>query len=356
LQVKKATRPIQHAVLTRIHSIERPFLNGYLTHYLDTLGYERMFIIHGENADPAWLKSWVAESGYADRVELLFPEPLGNVDEVMIRYVPMLEPRCEWVQIADIDEYIYLGGKKIDETMAQHEALKEVHWRWLMMPSDAKNPAGYDEITRTAAVFPKKFTKTIFRPPGVKWMSTHQTFWAKTLRPDEYHIHEIRNPTETACFMFHFCARGLFDILLKSLRQRFATENPKSADTEMMRRFLERHGDVADPREVPTRFLVLMIQMKEDRSDDLRAAVLRQIARSEFGHLTFDRDLLTAMLDEALAAIDVPSKTRRDVLDGTLLTECLARVGQRFWKREILPELKSLNYIKTIRKMRGEPY
>ena len=65
-------------------------------------------------------------------------EPLGNVDEVMIRYVPMLEPRCEWVQIADIDEYVYLGGKKIDEVMAEHEALKEVHWRWLMMPSNAK--------------------------------------------------------------------------------------------------------------------------------------------------------------------------------------------------------------------------
>jgi hypothetical protein len=61
LQAKSSTRAIQFAVLTRIHSIERPFLNGYLEHYLDTLGYQRMFIIHGEEADPAWLERWAAE-------------------------------------------------------------------------------------------------------------------------------------------------------------------------------------------------------------------------------------------------------------------------------------------------------
>lgn len=356
MQARKSTRAIRFAVLTRIHSIERPFLNGFLEHYLDTLGYERLFLIHGEEADPAWLERWIAGSGYADRVELLYPNPLGNVDEVMIRYVPMLEKRCEWVQIADFDEYIYLGGRRIDEAMAQHEALKEVHWRWLMMPTAAKNPSDYDEISRTAAVFPKKFTKTIFRPPGVRSMSTHQTFWRGTLPADKFYIHEIRNPTESACFMFHFCARGLFDILLKSLRQRFATENPKSADAATMRRFLDRHGDVDDPRQVPTRFLVLMIQMKEDRSDDVRAEMLRQIARREWGSIRFDRSLLGDMLDEALTAIDVPARTRRAVLDGTLLAECLERVTERFWDPAILPELKTLNYIKTVRKMRGEPY
>jgi hypothetical protein len=356
LQARNATRAIRFAVLTRIHSIERPFLSAFLPHYLDELGYDRMFIIHGEQADPSWLEAWIAGSGYADRVELLYPQPLGNVDEVMIRYMPMMAQRCEWVQLADLDEYIYFGKRRIEDVMARHVALREVHWRWLMMASGAIDPAGYGEVAATASIFPKKFTKTIFRPQNVLTMSTHQSFWRRPLRKEEYYIHEIQRPAERACFMYHFCSRGLFDILLKSLRQRFGTENPKSADTETMRRFLDRHGDVADVREVPTRFLVLMIQMQEDRSDDPRAVLLREVAQREFGSIHFDRDLLAGMLDEALRAIEVPDATRREILGGTLLAECLERVTERFWDPAILPELKTLNYIRCIRKMRGEPY
>lgn len=351
-----ATRKIPYAVLTRIQSIERPFLSAFLSHYFDTLGFDRMFMIHGEEADPAWLETWIAGSGYADRVELLYPEPLGNVDEVMIRYMPMLAERCRWVQLADLDEYIYLGKRTIAETMAQHEKHKEVHWRWLMMPSAETNPGGYREVIATASVFPKKFTKTIFRPQGVRFMSTHQSFWRKPLTEAEFHIHEIRKPARQSCFMYHFCARGLFDILLKSLRQRFGEDNPKTADAEIMRRFLSRHGDVADMKDVPTRFLVLMIQMKENRAGDPRADLVRQIAHEEFDAVRFDTGLLADMLDNALVATGVPPRVRREIFDGTLLAECFARTTERFFDPAILPGLKTLNYIKTIRKMRGEPY
>jgi hypothetical protein len=225
-----------------------------------------------------------------------------------------------------------------------------------MMPSAETNPGGYREVIDTASVFPKKFTKTIFRPQGVKFMSTHQTFWRKPLGEDEYHIHEIRKPVRNSCYMYHFCARGLFDILLKSLRQRFGEDNPKTADVGIMRRFLTRHGDVADVKEVPSRFLVLMIQMKEDRTGDPRADLVRDIAREEFGAIRFDTGLLADMLDEALIANGLPPAVRRDILDGTLLAECFARTAERFFDPAILPELKTLNYIKTVRKMRGEPY
>lgn len=356
MPAKPAARKIGFAVLTRIHSIERPFLSAFLPHYLDRLGYDRVFMIHGEEGDPSWLRDYVADSGYADRVELLYPQPLGNVDEVMIRYMPMLAERCAWVQLADIDEYVHLGGRKIREVMAEHKSLREVHWRWLMMPSDALNPGGVREIADTAAVFPKKFTKTIFRPAGVQTMSTHQAFWPKRLTTEQFVIHEIRKPIQRSCFMFHFCARGLFDILLKSLCQRFGTDNPKSADIETLRNFLERRGDVADIKGVPNRFLVLMIQMKEDRTNDPRGKLMRKLAHQEFGEVRYDTALLTDMIERELAAIRLAPALRREILDGTLLSECYERTVERFWDPSVLPDIKSLNYIKTIRKMRGEPY
>ena len=243
--------------------------------------------------------------------------------------------------------------------MAAHHAdadKREIHWRWLMMPTTRANPAGYAEIIDRCSIFPKKFTKTIFRPARVRSMSTHQAFWRKALDKKQFHIHEIRHPPQTACFMFHFCSRGLYDILLKAVRQRFGTDNPKTADTEMLKRFLERHGDVDDPKQVPARFLVLMIQMKEDQSARSMAPELRAIGKRLLGKERFDTDLVVRMLDQSLTGIGVGPKIRRAIFGEKLLEECMARIEERFYDPSILPELKMLNYIKTIKKMRGEPY
>jgi hypothetical protein len=342
-----------------VHSIERPFLGAFLPYYLDELGFDRIFMVHGEEADPAWLQAWIASGPYADRVEILYPPAGANIDEVMLDFLPMIARRCDWVQLTDIDEYTYLGGQTIAGAMARHEAMRdirEVHWRWLMMPTLDLNPGGYAEIIDSSAIFPKKFTKTIFRPQGVRTMSTHQGFWRRPLTKDQFHIHEIRKPADTACFQFHFCGRGMLDTLLKSVRQRFGEDNPKTANIDVLKRFLARRGDVADAKEVPTRFLVLMIQMKEDKSALPMAPELREIGRRILGTERFDTGLLVRMLDEALIEIGVPPKTRQAIFDGDLLAESMERITARFFKPAMLPELKTLNYIKTIKKMRGEPY
>ena len=73
MKTAKAIREPRFALLTRIHSIERPFLGAFLPHYLERLGFDRIYMVHGEAADPAWLERWIGEGPYADRVEILHP-------------------------------------------------------------------------------------------------------------------------------------------------------------------------------------------------------------------------------------------------------------------------------------------
>ena len=342
------------AVLSRIHRIERPFLSGFFPHYLDRLGFDRIFLVRGDSGNSDWLETDLASGPYHDRVEVLFPRSLENVNKTLLEFMPILAKRCDWIQLADLDEYLYLGGRRIDEVMAEHDARKEVHFRWLMMPTAAESPSGFAEVIDSASIFPKMITKAIFRPQGVRQLSAHQALWHRSLKKEESFIHEITAPVSSNCFQYHFCSRGLFDILLKSIWQQFGTENPKTANIAALKRFLARRGDVDNAREVPTRFLMLMIQMMESRSEEPRSQRIAAIAKQLFGGIRFDTRMLAAMVEESLDRLEVTMPVKRGIFEERLLTECLERITGRFWDDRILLDAKKLNYLNTVRKIRGE--
>jgi len=345
---------IPHAILSRVHRIERPFLAGFLAHHLDALGFDRAFLIRGDEGPTDWLEADLGAGPWAERVEILAPRSLANINDVFIEFMPMLAGRCDWVQLADIDEFLYLGGKRIAAAMAAHETRRQVHFRWLMTPSAAENPVGVAAALDRGAVFPKGITKAIFRPRDVGGVTAHAASWRRPVPASETAMLPMAAPLATRSFQIHVSSRGLYDILLKSIWQRFGEAHPKTTDTAMLLGFLERRGEVETVAEVPTRFLMLMIQMQEDRAAEPLWREARDLARRLLAPVAFDAAMLAAMLADSLARIEAPAAVTRGVLEEGLLADCLAATTRRFWHDGLREDVKRMNYLNVVRKMRGE--
>ncbi|MEX0808535.1 MAG: hypothetical protein WD044_07385 [Dongiaceae bacterium] len=350
-------KKVETAVLSRIHSIEFPFFGGFLAHYLNRLGFDRVIFIQGENADPAPLRAQIEWLGFGDRVDILLPARFDDAEALFDGLMPNLAERCEWLLLADLDEYVYLGDRSIKDLLASHKGqYRVVHFRSIMVASAQEAPTGYADVVAQASMFPKWMTKTVFQTAGVKTMTAHIPIGIKPIPPKKEFIHEIVTPIAISPFEFHFCSRGLRDLVLRSIRQNFPTANVKATDMEALKRFLVRRGDVKTLGEVPGRFAVLMVQLMEDVSARPRIALTGRIAADMLGDIHFDMAMLDRMLAAALDSIGLPADTKRRIFEGRLLSNCVEQVIDRFWKDNVRAHLDSLNYVKIIKKMQGRPY
>jgi hypothetical protein len=349
-------KKVETAVLSRIHSIEFPFFSGFLAHYLDRLGFDRVFLIHGEKADPAPLQARIERQGFADRVEILQPASHKHAEAMFEGLMPMLQSRCEWLLLSDLDEYVYLGGGSVKDHIARHSSYRVLHFRQIMVASAREAPSSYSDVFDKASIFPKWMTKTLFRTANVVDMTAHIPIGRKPIPPAKEFIPEIGPPIADSVFQFHFVSRGMRDILLRSIRQNFPSANVKATDMATLRRFLERRGDVKTLAEVPGRFAVMMVQMMENQAARPRMITAARIGSAMMGRTRFNNVLLNRMLDRALDSIGIEGKTRRRILEGKLLSTSLEQVIDKFWTDTARVDLYRLNYVKVIKGMRGEAY
>ncbi|MEX2199919.1 MAG: hypothetical protein WD711_00875 [Dongiaceae bacterium] len=349
-------KKVETAVLSRIHSIEFPFFSGYLAHYLDRLGFDRVFLIHGEKTDPAPLQARIERQGFADRVEIVQPASHQHAEALFAGLMPMLRSRCEWLLLNDLDEYVYLGGKTVQDYIARHPAYRVLHFRQIMIASAREAPSSYADTFDKASMFPKWMTKTLFRTADVVDMTAHIPIGRRPIPSSKELIPEIEPPVADSVFQFHFVSRGMRDILLRSIRQNFPSANVKATDMATLKRYLERRGDVKTLAEVPGRFAVMMVQMMENQAARPRMISVARIGAETMGRTRFNNALLNRMLDKALGSIGIEGKTRRRILEGKLLSTSLERTIDRFWTDAARADLNRLNYVKVIKGMRGEAY
>ena len=325
---------------------------SFLPHYLDRLGFEHVQFIYGDENDPKWLTDYIKSSGYGDRTSLLIPDQHADIHTILNFPIPELSRRVDWIVFADMDEYLYLGGESIADVLALHWQKKVVHFRWFMASSGINAPADAPQLLQSASIFRKRFSKTAFQPQGISHIDDHEPFWKQGPDKSEIKLYEILSPAEHPCFYYHFCSRGLFDQLMKCIYFNSGSRNPKTANHPLLREFLAREGDVASINQVPTRFLILMMQQKEDQSSDPVISEICRHGQQLFSGMRFDLPMLNEMMLEGLELLELPGTTINAIMDQELLQTCLQRITDRFWDESMLHDLRFDNYLTTLRKWR----
>ena len=224
------------ALITRAHWPEAPFLNEFIAHYL-RLGITAVYLINTET-----------DAGRADLLQHVDP-PLRSVIREIIPAT--LEPEEEvlrtglravtedWVLMVDMDEFLWLGDRKIQEFIGSNYDIYRFSWTLI--------PVLQNEVpSALAAIGTTPFTrgnafKTLAKRSVIRDVVTPHSFSATSQRV-------ARIP---GC-LAHVISRGLYDVINKMAEQSFDRHDP-----EFVRKFLL--GETRDLEDVPFRIILLWV-------------------------------------------------------------------------------------------------
>lgn len=307
------------SVMTRTQQSEIPFLYGFCKHYLDYLLFDKIYFLCAN--DHNVISSNLPEE-YKDKIKVLtLNRNIGDLNKCFIKFLKQIPSK--YVLNVDCDEFLYLNGTNVEDYLEKNKGIDKFYFPWIMLPNSKQYANNYNELSESSNIFWGHVGKILFRNANVKDISCHNCKFSKTEKTKKYNKNQIGN---YYC-IFHFCARGFSDILLKMMNQNLKKQKRKESNINIINLLTE---NINTTKQIPNRVLMLMIQMNQNNIKDKKE--IKEILSSIFNDSEIDITKIKEKIRNDLLRIKIKQDLIDEIIDGNKLDTIYINLMKKYWK------------------------
>jgi hypothetical protein len=229
------------AILTRIYKYESPYINEFIDYHLNHIKVNHIYFILTDNYN--FIN--VIDKSFLKNISLL-KNPIflnKNVDLIFNYTIPFIKEK--YVFNIDVDEFIILNKcKSLEEFIKKNSSYNLFHFKWIIAPSNNYQNNSVFKICENEKMYISKMGKSMAVTNKIISVMVHSMLVLKE-NSLNVNINEI--------FIMHFSSRGIVDLILRMINQKFKTDT-----LENINYFLD--NDLTSFKLLPSRIKAMILQ------------------------------------------------------------------------------------------------
>ncbi len=229
------------AILTRIYKYESPYLNEFIDYHLNYVKIDHIYFILTDDYD----FSNIIDQSFMERITML-KNPLfskKNNDRLFNYTIQFIKEK--YVFNIDIDEFIYLNEScSLQDFIKKNSKYNLFNFKWILCPSSNYQNDSVFNICQNEQMFISDTGKSMALVNDIISIEVHSMHVINE-KKIEVNIDDI--------FILHFSSRGIVDLLLRMLNQKF-----KNDTLEKINNFL--NNELGSFNLLPSRIKALKLQ------------------------------------------------------------------------------------------------
>jgi hypothetical protein len=191
-------------LLSRIYKCETPYINEFLEYYIKYIKVDNIYLIVTDNTDFTKIIDTKFKVTLITNNEILSTH-VDKVFKYALKYI-----KDDWILNVDVDEFLYLNGVNLKNILINCNI---VRFRWVLCPACNLFNKSIKEIIKNNKLINFNNYKSIALKKDILKMKCHNM--------------KMKNRREkfTNAFIIHISSRGIYDMLLRSLNQKFKSNN-----------------------------------------------------------------------------------------------------------------------------------